>query len=53
MLVDDDGCLRFIDPIIGFKQPLQKLLNIKIASKEQIENLVRAVCLGELNGRGK
>lgn len=53
VLVDDDGRLRFIDPIIGFKQPLQKLLNTEIESDEQIENLVRAICLGELNVRGK
>ena len=26
VLLDDEGQLRFIDPIIGFKQPLQDIL---------------------------
>lgn len=47
VLTDDNGGLRFIDPIIGFKQRLQKLLVQEIETREQVENLIHEICLGD------
>ena len=40
VLVDDDGFLRFIDPIIGFKLPLQKYLANIDALEKTIPDIV-------------
>ena len=40
VLVDDEGFLRFIDPIIGFKLPLQKYLANIDALEKTIPDIV-------------
>ena len=40
VLMDDNQHLRFIDPIIGFKQPLLAKLSSLLTSEEEINNLV-------------
>ena len=43
VLLDDDGMLRFIDPIIGFKQPLLKLLTSALEDDSHINELLFAI----------
>lgn len=43
VLVDDDGHLRFIDPIIGFKAPLLALLDETFADNANVETLIHAL----------
>lgn len=40
VLMDDNQHLRFIDPIIGFKEPLLSKLSSLLTSEEEIDNLV-------------
>ena len=40
VLVDDDGVIRFIDPIIGFKSPLLSRLKDAVESDEGVTTLV-------------
>lgn len=40
VLLDDDGALRFIDPIVGFKSPLLSSLKSALASEDGIQALV-------------
>ena len=40
VLLDDELQLRFIDPILGFKQPLQRMLSDLLAQELKIEELV-------------
>jgi len=44
VLVDDDGYLRFIDPIIGFKAPLVQKLADTSGSERCAEEFVLSVC---------
>ena len=43
VLLDDDQQLRFIDPIIGFKQPLLEKLAQSLKSDAEIDSLIRCV----------
>ena len=43
VLIDDEGAIRFIDPIIGFKSPLLPLLNGAIESEDRIAALVNGL----------
>lgn len=43
VLLDDDGMLRFIDPIIGFKQPLLNLLTSALEGGSHINELLFAI----------
>ncbi len=43
VLLDDDGMLRFIDPIIGFKQPLLNLLTSALEGESHINELLFAI----------
>lgn len=40
VLLDDDGAMRFIDPIVGFKPPLLSQLKSALASEDGIQALV-------------
>ena len=40
VLLDDNGELRFIDPILGFKQPLLQELSAALAAEAGIAPLV-------------
>lgn len=40
VLLDDNGQLRFIDPILGFKQPLLQKLSAALADESEIAQLV-------------
>ncbi len=40
VLLDDDGQLRFIDPILGFKQPLLQELSAALVDESAISQLV-------------
>ena len=40
VLLDDNGQLRFIDPILGFKQPLPQKLSAALADEAEIAPLV-------------
>ena len=40
VLLDDNGQLRFIDPILGFKQPLLQKLSAALADEAEISSLV-------------
>ena len=40
VLLDDNGQLRFIDPILGFKQPLLQKLSAALADESEIAPLV-------------
>lgn len=44
VLVDDDGKLRFIDPIIGFKPPLLQFLSNALSNEHGIAELASALC---------
>ena len=44
VLIDDEGQLRFIDPIIGFKKPLQDLLS-QFNDSDFIDNLVKRLLM--------
>jgi len=43
VLLDDDGNLRFIDPIIGFKPSFLQLLSSALADDSAVNELVYAV----------
>lgn len=43
VLLDDDGILRFIDPIIGFKQPLLNLLTSALEDESHVNELLFAI----------
>ena len=43
VLLDDDGMLRFIDPIIGFKQPLLNLLSTALENETKVDDLLFAI----------
>ena len=43
VLLDDEGVLRFIDPIIGFKQPLLNLLTSALEDESHINELLFAI----------
>lgn len=43
VLLDDEGDLRFIDPIIGFKQPLQNLLTTVLKDELHVNELLFAI----------
>lgn len=43
VLLDDDGMLRFIDPIIGFKKPLLNLLTSALEGGSHINELLFAI----------
>lgn len=43
VLLDDDGMLRFIDPIIGFKKPLLNLLTSALEGGSHINELFFAI----------
>ena len=43
VLLDDDGMLRFIDPIIGFKKPLLNLLTSALGGGSHINELLFAI----------
>ena len=43
VLLDDDGMLRFIDPIIGFKQPLLNLLASALEDESHVNGLLFAI----------
>ncbi len=43
VLLDDDGMLRFIDPIIGFKKPLLNLLTSALEGKSHVNELLFAL----------
>lgn len=40
VLLDDSGILRFIDPIVGFKEPAQKMLADPSALEAEIDGIV-------------
>ena len=40
VLLDDDGAIRFIDPIIGFKPPLLPRLKGALASEDGVQAIV-------------
>ena len=40
VLLDDNGELRFIDPILGFKQPLLQKLSAVLTDEAKIDSLV-------------
>ena len=40
VLLDDNGQLRFIDPILGFKQPLLQKLSATLVDESEIASLV-------------
>ncbi len=44
VLVDDNGKLRFIDPIIGFRSPLLPLLSNALSDERKIDCLVSTLC---------
>ena len=48
MLLDDDGAIRFIDPIIGFKSPLVLRLKTALVSYEDVLSLVQDLYHTEL-----
>ena len=43
VLLDDDGMLRFIDPIIGFKKPLLNLLTSALEGESHVNELLFAI----------
>ncbi len=43
VLLDDDGRLRFIDPILGFKQPLLDKLSDISTLEHEIDNLIYGI----------
>lgn len=43
VLLDDDGKLRFIDPIIGFKEPLFGLLSSTLGNTQKVDDLISAI----------
>ena len=43
VLLDDEGVLRFIDPIIGFKQPLLNLLASALKDESHVNELLLAI----------
>ncbi len=43
VLLDDDGALRFIDPIVGFKSLLLPQLKDALASADSISALVNDI----------
>jgi len=43
VLLDDEGTLRFIDPIIGFKSPLLQRLSDSTMQESEIEQLVNGL----------
>lgn len=45
VLLDDDGKIRFIDPIVSFKPPLLKHLEVSLESEIAVTNLVKNLCL--------
>ena len=51
VLLDDDGNLRFIDPIIGFEQPLLVLLSSALESESSVNELLSAIY--SLSARGE
>ena len=48
VLLDDDGAIRFIDPIIGFKSPLVLRLKAALVSDEDVLSLVQDLYHTEL-----
>ena len=44
VLLDDDNAIRFIDPIIGFKQPLVDCLAEALESDDMVKELVGKIC---------
>ena len=43
VLLDDDGNLRFIDPIIGFERPLLGLLSSAIESESKVSEILSSI----------
>lgn len=47
VLLDDDNAIRFIDPIIGFKQSLVALFPAVMKSDDSVKDLVSRLCSGQ------
>ena len=46
VLMDDDNAIRFIDPIIGFKQSLVSCFPNVMKSDDSVEDMVKKLCGG-------
>ena len=51
VLLDDDNAIRFIDPIIGFKQSLVSCFPDVMKSDDSVEDMVEKIC-GVYNAAG-
>ena len=52
VLLDDYGALRFIDPVLGFKESPQHLLKSALANESMIDNLLFGIyCIAESEQR--